>query len=198
MVKFAISRWMLYVLTANTAEKNVQVGIMFQIYSQADYVDAWLGPAANGSDILMSKLEEVGARAHAAGIMDPDWSSKSRPGMWWVGSETDGPSLEPRLVKICDALNELSDELAGSMAYLGTCEFADREYWSRVWVLQEFVVPRRMRFVCGAASLSFQGFTASVLFQGWHALRQRDVWYFRKAVHGDSFPEQTDTKSLQC
>lgn len=43
---------------ANTGERNHQVGLMKQIYSSAETVLAWLGPAVDGSTQSMKLLEE--------------------------------------------------------------------------------------------------------------------------------------------
>ncbi|KAJ4384382.1 hypothetical protein N0V85_008359 [Neurospora sp. IMI 360204] len=42
-------------------EKVVQVGLMKQIYSRAEQVLIWLGPAADGSDEVMDALAELGS-----------------------------------------------------------------------------------------------------------------------------------------
>lgn len=176
---------------SDVPEKNIQVGLMLRIYSEAKCVNAWLGPANDEVYTLMTKLEELGARLRAAGYgeLGPRWhlDANSNPIPWWDGSAN--TSLEPRLAKICDALNELSDEIAERHFYAGVDHLIDISYWSRVWVLQEFVVSKQLQILYGKASLSFDNFALSAMFQGWHYTRQNFAQRIKKADADEFVPQ---------
>ncbi|KAF2736266.1 heterokaryon incompatibility protein, partial [Polyplosphaeria fusca] len=53
---------------SDTNEKSWQVGLMSDIYQQAQKVIAWLGPADGSSDAVIDYLITLGERAHACGL----------------------------------------------------------------------------------------------------------------------------------
>jgi hypothetical protein len=119
------------------AETSKQVGMMAQIYSQTDLVNVWLGLAADDSDAVISRFETNGASAQAAGLLDISLIEDHKI----RGSRMPGASpLESRLVAIRDAVDALSDQLGDDTPDDALYAFLSRPYWSRVWVLQEFVV----------------------------------------------------------
>lgn len=154
---------------ADDAEKSIQIGNMLQIYSQTDSVDAWLGPAADDSHTLLSKFEIIGARAEAAGILELNASKFTE---LRKARDRDALPLEPRLVAIRDALDQLSDEIGDGFPLQALHDFSRGPYWVRVWVFQESVVARRLRFVCGTASLSYDRLATAVKFRSWHTIRR--------------------------
>jgi hypothetical protein len=138
----------------NVAEKNEQVPQMKDIYARANHVIAWLGPAREDGEIAMKWIKEYGGRAHDLGIgttrtlrltnLLETRMNRSQPSF-------DGP-LE-------DFMSDLEAEFSPSSATfhqllpaLGT--FVARSYWCRVWVIQELVFARRLRFQCGELSSS--------------------------------------------
>lgn len=52
----------------NNSERSWQVGLMKEIYSQADGVLAWLGPGNAESDFIIKHLDTIGKKAEACGF----------------------------------------------------------------------------------------------------------------------------------
>jgi hypothetical protein len=51
----------------NNKEKSFQVGLMAEIYQQANHVFAWLGPATKSSNSAIRCINTIGAMAEACG-----------------------------------------------------------------------------------------------------------------------------------
>jgi hypothetical protein len=54
---------------SDSAEKSAQVPLMKEVYSKAKQTIVWLGPAADGSDLAMKFLADVGSEAWEFGLM---------------------------------------------------------------------------------------------------------------------------------
>jgi hypothetical protein len=91
----------------DTTEKFAQVANMRDVFANAQWVVAWMGPSADGSDELLRDVKIFSSLDTARG---------------------DEPSFSPEALQA----------------------FLAREWWSRMWILQEFMVPRTMVWlVCG-------------------------------------------------
>ncbi|KAH7228464.1 heterokaryon incompatibility protein-domain-containing protein [Fusarium redolens] len=101
----------------DNAEKSDQVQQMKSIYSEARLVIAWLGPAADDSDMLLKHIEKIG---------EAIWADDH-------GSILAAHSNKEGLQAI-------------SRAFRSLCE---REYWKRLWIIQEFAVGSSLRIACG-------------------------------------------------
>jgi hypothetical protein len=101
----------------DNAEKSDQVQQMKSIYSEARLVIAWLGPAADDSDMLLKHIERIGEA-----IWADDYGS------------------------ILAAHSNKEGLQAISRAFRSLCE---REYWKRLWIIQEFAVGSSLRIACG-------------------------------------------------
>ncbi|KAH7231986.1 heterokaryon incompatibility protein-domain-containing protein [Fusarium solani] len=99
------------------AEKSDQVQQMRNIYSEAKLVVAWLGPAADGSDMLLKHIESTG---------DAIWADDH--------------------ARIFAAHSNEEGLQAISCAFRSLCK---REYWRRLWIIQEFAVANSLRIACG-------------------------------------------------
>jgi hypothetical protein len=49
--------------------------------------------------------------------------------------------------------------------------FSERDYWNRVWIVQEFVVTGKIEPICGSKLLCFDSFAAGIIFLGYHKVR---------------------------
>ncbi|KAJ9668076.1 hypothetical protein H2201_001882 [Coniosporium apollinis] len=102
------------------AEKSSQVQCMRTIYHDAVYVVSWLGIAAAGTGATIKELKEL--RDEGCDIQAAD--------------RADVPTLEFYLERFLGLFRPLFD-------------LFERDYWSRVWVLQEVAVARDVRIQCG-------------------------------------------------
>ena len=113
---------------AEGPEKAQQLLIMGDIYSKAERVLAWLGPAYDDSDKAMDLFPKLVDRLQT---LDPE--KKMEPALWQISSL---PELERNNRR---ALYKLFS----------------RQYFGRVWTLQELAVSNDIVIVCGDAEFPF-------------------------------------------
>ncbi|KAH8656082.1 heterokaryon incompatibility protein-domain-containing protein [Tricladium varicosporioides] len=125
-------------------EKGEQVSLMCEIYSNAEEVLVWLGPAANESDALMDLWQEIGQEISDWGL--ESYYTKERFSLLQeIVAEID-PSEEKTISfhQICrTSIEKLHVKLRAIAAWY------KREWFSRVWIIQEFCLGARAVFVCG-------------------------------------------------
>ncbi|KAJ4309942.1 hypothetical protein N0V84_011234 [Fusarium piperis] len=116
-------RWLwvdqLCINQVDETEKSHQVHQMHNIYSDADQVIAWLGAGDEKSDLISRLMRDTGR------------------------------AIRQRDVEALRKLygeDESVDLSAAKEAFHGFCE---RRYWTRLWVMQEFAVGRRVAVACG-------------------------------------------------
>ncbi|OBT93614.2 hypothetical protein VE01_08081 [Pseudogymnoascus verrucosus] len=129
-------------------EKSEQVGQMHEIYSRAASVLAWLGPAAGYSDIAMAWIAEFGARSVELGI-----GTKPNLRLRYLcqADEKDFSSSEGAVKQF---IKDLKAQLSPthpqySKVISALSDFFKRDYWGRIWVVQELSTTAKTLFVCG-------------------------------------------------
>ncbi|CAG8962199.1 hypothetical protein HYFRA_00005251 [Hymenoscyphus fraxineus] len=108
----------------NTNEKTIQIPLMAQIYSRADFVAVWLGPEDDDSDAaidLLRRLHRISEKANHPSRISSLISSQAEKG-----------------------------ELAAVVSLF------EREYWSRLWVVQEIYNAKHIAVYCGSKRTSWQ------------------------------------------
>lgn len=127
--------WMDYLCInqSDVGEKNHQVAMMKDVFSQARYVVAWLGEAdIHSSDAIMDS-------ANTTNMLGAPDTAQNSPVRDSLGKRLSEPfSYDDSLFK--------------------------RPYWSRLWVVQEIMLARRVIFMCGSKGC------------GWFEL---SVWHHR-------------------
>jgi hypothetical protein len=116
-------------------ERNSQIRLMRDIYQNSVIVISWLGPEADGSTEVVSTLRNVSQEIQAIplGGNQFDWLSRY-PDILLVESQT--RSRISNAVKL----------------------FRERDYWKRIWITQEIVLPRDVLLICGAETISWGHF----------------------------------------
>ncbi|KAF3048247.1 hypothetical protein E8E12_011473 [Didymella heteroderae] len=106
----------------DTVERSQQVRLMTEIYGKAATVAVWLGPEANNSNTALHILTKI---AHAA----------------------DSTEHVADLI----ASYAADDNPSGRRAIASLVALFERDYWSRLWVVQEIFIPdpRKIRVYCG-------------------------------------------------
>ncbi|CAN9170884.1 unnamed protein product [Alternaria alternata] len=105
---------------SNVEERNHQVQMMRQIYSNAQSVSVWLGEADSWySNVAMDYLAAQKALA----------DKNHKPGRFWNQRQAKG--------------------------VLALCE---RDYWRRIWIVQEIMLAREATIYCGSKCVSWQKF----------------------------------------
>jgi len=120
-------------------EKNVQVGLMRKIYRQAHTVKIWLGEDSEGDATEAFGLVKMLANARNH-----------------LGSEATHISLEsPRLGRY--GIPQIADPIWQKLLRL-----LERQWFYRVWIIQEVAVSRRAVVYWGSANISWEDRSAGI------------------------------------
>jgi hypothetical protein len=112
----------------NVEERNHQVRLMDRIFRGADSVIAWLGPSSNDSDHIMTFIAALPEKGcHSTQTyLASDWTH-----------------------------GQVTVWKHGRTRAATTALFA-RSYWSRLWIVQEVLLGRKVRFLCGEKSVGWK------------------------------------------
>ena len=127
---------------ADNEEKAGQIRMMKQIYEAATTTLVWLGEEAEGSGDVMEMLTNFAARPDFAQAYP---STTGYVALYKMFVEDPGVPInrgDPRLVPIQSAMKAL----------------LNREYWFRVWCLQEISVCKNTVVACGGYRLDIDAF----------------------------------------
>jgi len=146
-------------------ERNFQVGMMDMIYRNADCVRVWLGPEDMHSNKAINLLRKIGVVIRA---VEHHVTIEERFG---TGDETAYRHfifpVERRLElhKYFPTYSETATDYTTSIKYWkqqwekllcaddeewsALARLLNRTYWSRIWIVQEFVLPQRKILHCG-------------------------------------------------
>jgi hypothetical protein len=141
------------------AEKTEQVRQMYLIYSRAERIISWLGPAADNSDTAMRWIRKYGTLALDLGI---GTVPELRLGDLLRVLETDPdklplPEQREKLVAFLEAVSrdlKSGPEGGEDSVVWALSQLFDRAYWKRVWIVQEVVFGNGLQFVCGSLTVS--------------------------------------------
>ena len=107
---------------SNQKEKDWQLPLMGQYYSWAKMVWIWLGPSHGHSDLAMQRIGEFASKLPMLNIANPVTNE-------WLNE---------------NELPEKHNDLWEGIDYLFT-----REWFNRLWTLQEFALASQSTFICG-------------------------------------------------
>lgn len=146
----------------DNAEKGQQVGLMAEIYGSASQTYVWLGPSANGSELAMDTLRNVGE-----GMLNE--SSGTSPRQQFEDLTKDAPAGQWNR-QSPDKLLLLAPDLI--QAYLPDASFCSvecrillsRSYWTRMWIQQEVILSPKPIICCGSMQLDWDMFEAGLAF----------------------------------
>ncbi|KAH8756676.1 heterokaryon incompatibility protein-domain-containing protein [Diaporthe sp. PMI_573] len=135
-------------------EKTEQVAQMGDIYQHATSVITWLGPASENSDAAMSWIWHHGSRAYRFGIGNkPELRLQAL--LHRLESEPEslpGQGMREFLQQLSRDLSPSAGDIDGVQSALAS--FFNRPYWKRVWVVQEIMQAKSLRFVCGSKGVT--------------------------------------------
>ncbi|KAK7212619.1 hypothetical protein V2G26_019797 [Clonostachys chloroleuca] len=117
----------------DAVEKSHQVHLMGKIYSKALLVLVWLGVAADGSDFVMDIMESRGACVDHSVQGHLQWYAEIN----YAGRDL--AHFHPSCVATCTSI----------------IKFFERQYWKRVWIVQELCLARDRRVLCGTKAVEF-------------------------------------------
>ena len=118
---------------ADLTEKEYQIGMMGVIYFAADEVVCWLGPAEDGDDKTLSKLDitDLGVVGHPALMM-----------------------TEARMALKIWSKESLNDDALRALGSVGRSP-----YWTRSWVYQEFGLAQEISCLYGDSKFNWEFFS---------------------------------------
>ncbi|KAF1847162.1 uncharacterized protein K460DRAFT_392591 [Cucurbitaria berberidis CBS 394.84] len=120
---------------ANIQERNMQVGMMSQIYSTASLVISWLGPSDKDSEVSVPLIQKL------VSILESSNFEREHSKVRFVASSN---PLTEEILSIPDA------------HYESLSRFYARRYFFRCWVLQEMVLAKDLRILCGPDELQLE------------------------------------------
>lgn len=154
-------------------EKGWQVALMGDIYRQTSEVIAWLGPSAHNSDAVLEHLDILGSISESLGLpTDTSLCLTAWKVMLGIASHegdlTESTSNPAGLSISLHAFEILLYIMGGFQSHRYLLRLSDldhlfrRQWWSRIWVLQEITLPEQARMVCGAKRISRRRFHAAL------------------------------------
>lgn len=162
-LEFSTSLWIdaICINQSDDVERSWQVNEMRTIFSQASLVYNWLGPEADNSGLVVKLLNSVGERVLEAGHDESQWValenrlySYKRASMEASDQQNDDCVF---LLKLWRSPGMESDRISKALAAL-----LHREYFCRVWVIQEVALAKRGVVLCGNSSLPLATFDAAL------------------------------------
>ncbi|KAK2684705.1 hypothetical protein QWA68_016409 [Fusarium oxysporum] len=130
----------------DNSEKSKQVGMMGRIYSEANQVLVWLGPAADGSDGLMDAWQHIGQRAR--GLELESYLTRDRHHLLWPIMTNENPANKAT-IHFQALLARTVDIFAPLIKHMALKSWFKRPYFLRAWIVQEFSLCTDTLFVCG-------------------------------------------------
>ncbi|KAH7121662.1 heterokaryon incompatibility protein-domain-containing protein [Dactylonectria macrodidyma] len=132
------------------AERNAQVAMMDDIYRSAKRVLVWLGESDPGSDFIfdvMSCLRSL-PRFWLKAFRRPSRAASGR----CISSKKASKILLAAVKNAFDpSLNKYYDGSRDPQLYQLFTSFYSRQYWTRMWTLQEFAANKNTWLYCGRA-----------------------------------------------
>ena len=131
---YSISLWVdqICIDQSSINERNHQVSVMGQIYRQASTVLIWLGPAGQNSDLAMKMLADGKVLAQAG--KRPNWYDDSRG----------------------------YPQIAKESFWKPLLSLLQRPYWCRVWIVQEVLLAKSVKILCGRMILPWDIFSQTI------------------------------------
>lgn len=124
-------------------EKSVQVPRMCSLYDHANVVIAWLGPSVDKSDLAMQWISDIGQEVLSYGTL---------PEILNGCHDETVCQLETRLASRTRA--------ADKMPISPLIKLFGRDFWRRVWIMQEVALAKVLIFTCGRISMNWHLFFA--------------------------------------
>jgi hypothetical protein len=145
-------------------EKSKQVGMMTDIYTHAKNTRVWLGLAdeISCSEETMSQLAQIGETVVDCGAFE----YFIRMAILSISNPEGAMNAENRAIELVQDMLERSVlHIEDSLRLIaGIRHLLSREYWSRVWILQEIVLSRNAEVYYGKLKIGFPFLHAATLY----------------------------------
>ncbi|KAF9874626.1 hypothetical protein CkaCkLH20_07763 [Colletotrichum karsti] len=152
-------------------EKSQQVNMMREIFGRAQTVYMWLGPGTAETDKAMDVISAHGPGLHACGAEAFRIDHKKRielcrfnRGRFLRESSSEGVVQGPSSA-LGVAVEDLFHSYLANKDVLqsGFSDILGRDYWSRVWIIQEVALAQRSVVLVGEKAVQTEGFDAAIM-----------------------------------
>lgn len=154
----------------NLDERADQVSKMRQIYQRAQHVLVWLGKESEDSALAMRLLERLGGgREHTDGLESEfgEWYGPQYEFMKGYGDPARKLN-EERIIHGLSKLALLSPAEVGEAGWTAIDRLLlGRNYWERVWIIQEVTYARGITVYCGQDTLDWSVFKYLPMRKDW-------------------------------
>ena len=163
-------------------EKSAQVQRMDQIYTRSEAVLAWVGPSSDDSDMVIDECNTAGLRHYtllfalnfdkqfaeilasneaafnkfAAFVRTHLLDKKIRTGS--TAYPLTYLKENPALLRILTSEMKLLDSVGGSSIQNAWQKFTKRDFWQRIWILQELILGKNIYLLCGSKTTKLELF----------------------------------------
>lgn len=144
------------------SEKTEQVKMMREIYDSSEHARAWLGLAEDGTDHALEELNRIGSLLIAKELVEPIKEFFKLP-----ADQVERYQVLESMIKeeFAPLVAEAVEDTSRTMSfYTKACEVLSREYWKRVWIVQEIIVSPQIVIQCGKTTIDFPTLYASILY----------------------------------
>lgn len=133
------------------AEKSVLVGLMGEIYSNANRVLAWTGPLTCQADTFFQYVEFLDKKESQAfsQLAKHDYPTFNAIRASIISPEGEMASALRGLADDIEDLRAMALDAWHWLPLQGLVDFCSRQWFGRMWVVQEACLPKRLVFVCG-------------------------------------------------
>jgi hypothetical protein len=139
-------------------ERNHQVNLMRLIFTRCEYVFSWLGEADEDSDLAMDCIAKIASL--------PDITQDTASYIRKLTQENPFYETDP---------------------WVAIHRLFRRDFWYRVWIFQELVLPKNLVVGCGSKSLPWSIFKNIENVRGCDDVLERDGFLIRELItHLDS------------
>jgi hypothetical protein len=161
-----------------TGERNHQVQMMSDIYRRANYVYVWLGKSDDSTEAVMKTLKS-GYRCYH----DPNIMNKRARSLKILGGDR-------TTIRNEDVISVSEHPISRPALQ----DFFGNPYWLRLWIVQEIMLARYIRVVCGETILSWDELKrfCSSIQQGYisttiHMVPRQVMWLANHALSAKQY-----------
>ncbi|KAI0179053.1 HET-domain-containing protein [Hypoxylon sp. FL1284] len=131
-------------------ERAAQVKLMRDVYESAAEVTIWLGEPGDGAELGLNRLTSSSTFTRTAKNRNGHWAVETKLFGKTGGLGTEAASwFSPSAGHLRDEVEK--DEIR---------ELLCRPWWSRVWIIQEAVIPRKLKVLCGSWEVEWDSLNA--------------------------------------
>ncbi|CAD6447755.1 cf9b8c6c-2e22-4f7d-ae71-1c3655b0a70b [Sclerotinia trifoliorum] len=183
-------------------EKAEQIKLMRDIYTCASFVDVFLGGGTTETDKAMDSTLTIGQAAFDAGIFSVTVDSM-RDCEFYIREDHEGygfnrPRLDDPLADVKRSLYQLAMDIGFNFPYVGWYEIGNRDYWNRLWIMQEFCLGKELLITCGEKTVPFRPwFEAAWIFFAMQSTMVVNTYGLHKSAN-DSVEGSTLREIARC